>query len=185
MSNKYKFNNPDAFYFITFTVIGWIDIFTRKIYKDILLDCFRHCIKEKGLSVHGYVIMSNHVHMIISKKGDATLSEIMRDLKKFSTYKIIKEVKENIQESRKDWLLYLFAKAGQSNSNNKNYQLWQQDNHPIELNPNSNMFDQKLNYIHENPVTAGWVNNVSDYIYSSAGNYEFNEGVLDEVELLY
>ena len=185
MSNKYKFNDPDALYFITFGVVGWIDIFTRRIYKDILLDSFRYCIKEKGLAIHGYVIMSNHVHMIISRKGGATIPEIMRDLKKFATFSIIKEIKENPQESRKEWLLYLFAKAGQSNSNNKNYQLWQQDNHPIELDPASNLFDQKLSYIHDNPITAGWVDNASSYIYSSASNYEFGSGVLEEVEVLH
>ncbi|MBC7398775.1 MAG: transposase [Mucilaginibacter sp.] len=185
MSNKYKFEDQESLYFITFSVVGWIDVFTRAVYKDILLDCFRHCIKEKGLAIHAYVIMSNHVHMIIGRKGEPSLSDIMRDLKKFSSFRILQEIKQNPQESRKEWLLYLFAKAGKQNSNNKNYQFWQQDNHPIELHPTRNLFDQKLNYIHQNPVTAGLVNSASAYVYSSASNYEFNEGVLQEVEVLY
>lgn len=82
MSVKYKFNDPEAFYIITFAVIGWIDVFTRKVYKDLLLDSFRFCIKEKGLVIHAYVIMSNHVHLIISKTGNPSLSDIMRDLEK-------------------------------------------------------------------------------------------------------
>jgi len=183
MSIKYKFSNPDALYFVTFSVIGWIDVFTRIVYKEILLDTFRYCVKEKGLVIHGYVIMSNHVHMIISRKGDNLLSEIMRDMKKFSSVKIIKEIIENPQESRKKWLLYLFAQAGKANSNNKIYQLWQQDNHPIELDPHLNLFEQKLNYIHQNPVTAGWVTEPSAYVYSSASNYDELGGVLGEVEV--
>jgi putative transposase len=184
MSIKYKFNNPDALYFVTFSTVDWIDVFTRIAYKEILLETFRYCIKEKGLIIYGYVIMSNHVHMIISRKGDNSLSDIMRDMKKFSSVKIIKEIINNPQESRKKWLLYLLSQAGKANSNNKIYQLWQQDNHPIELDPHLDLFEQKLNYIHQNPVTAGWVTEASAYVYSSAGNYEGLGGVLNEVEVL-
>lgn len=185
MSIKYKFSNPEALYFITFSTVGWIDVFTRVVYKEILLESFRYCIKEKGLAIHAYVIMSNHVHMIISRKGEQTISDIIRDLKKFSSVKIIKEIIHNPQESRKQWMLYLFAKAGKTNSNNKYYQLWQQDNHPVELDPQMNLFDEKLNYIHQNPVKAGWVNEPSAYIYSSASNYEELGGILGGVEVLY
>jgi putative transposase len=112
VSIKYKFSDPQGLYFVTFAVVGWIDVFTRPIYKDILLDSFRYCIKEKGLAIHGYVIMSNHVHLIVSRKGSQQLSDIMRDLKKFSSVSIIKETIANAEESRKEWMLYLFAKAG-------------------------------------------------------------------------
>jgi len=185
MSIRYKFSNPDAIYFITFATVGWIDIFTRAIYKELLLDSFQYCVKEKGLVIHGYVIMSNHVHMIIGRKGENTFSDIIRDMKKFSSVRIIKEIIQNSEESRKKWILYLLAQAGKTNSNNTHYQLWQQDNHPIELDNNTNLFDQKLNYIHQNPVAAGWVNQASAYVYSSASNYEGLGGVLNEVDLLY
>jgi len=69
MSNKYKFHNPDGVYFITFSVVNWIDVFTRDRYREIMLDSFRYCQKEKGLAIHTYVIMTNHIHMIISRKG--------------------------------------------------------------------------------------------------------------------
>jgi putative transposase len=181
MSIKYKFSNPEGLYFVTFAVVGWIDIFTRREYKDILLDTFRFCIKEKGLVIHAYVIMSNHVHLIISKKGEPSFSDIMRDMKKYASVKIIKAIIDNPQESRKKWILYLLAQAGKANSNNKYYQLWQQDNHPIELHPATDLFAEKLNYIHQNPVAAGWINNPSEYIYSSASNYEGLESILTEV----
>ena len=185
MSTKYKFSNPDALYFVTFATIGWIDILTRIIYKEILLDSFRYCIKEKGLRIHSYVIMSNHVHMIISRRGEPSLSDIMRDMKKFSSVKIIKAIIENPQESRKKWILYLLSQAGKANSNNTYYQLWQQDNHPIELSPNTDLFTEKLNYIHQNPVTSGWVSEASAYLYSSASNYEDKGAVFNEIEVVY
>jgi len=89
-------------------------VFTRAVYKDILLDCFRHCIKEKGLTVHAYVIMSNHVHMIIGRNVEPSLSEIMRDLKKFSSFRILQEIKQNPQESRKGVVAVLICKSGQA-----------------------------------------------------------------------
>lgn len=183
MSIKYKFRNPDGYYFVTFAVVGWIDVFTRAVYKDILIEIFAYCTKEKGLRIHAYVVMSNHVHMIISTNGTNPLEDIMRDLKKYSAYRILREIKENVTESRKEWMLFLFAKAGKANSNNTHYQFWQQDNHPIELDLHSGILLQKLDYIHQNPVKAGWVSMASAYIYSSAIDYEDGKGIL-EIALL-
>ncbi|WAC40110.1 REP-associated tyrosine transposase [Pedobacter sp. SL55] len=179
MSIKYKFSNPEGLYFVTFAVVGWIDVFTRVVYKDILIEIFAYCIKEKGLRIHSYVIMSNHVHMIISANVGSRLAHIMRDMKKYAAYRILKEIRANIVESRRDWMLFLFAKAGKGNSNNTHYQFWQHDNHPIELDlHNTRVLQQKLAYIHQNPVKAGLVSMASSYIYSSAIDYEGGRGVL-------
>ena len=91
----------------------------------------------------------------------------------------MKEIKENTMESRKEWMLYLFSKAGQQNSNNKNFQFWRQDNHPIELDPHLNMFEERIDYLHNNPVEAGLVANAADYLYSSAIDYEGGKGLID------
>ena len=131
MSTKYKFHDPDACYFVTYTVIDWVDIFTRNVYKDILLESWRYCQAQKGLLIHAYVIMTNHVHMIISRKSDTLLEAIMRDMKKFISSKLLEAIKKE-PESRREWMLTLFRQAGAENSNNKFFQLWQQDNHPIE-----------------------------------------------------
>ncbi|MEP7376786.1 MAG: transposase [Chitinophagaceae bacterium] len=88
MSNAYKFDDPDGCYcyFITYAVVEWVDVFTRDEYRNILLDSWRHCQKEKGLQIHAWVIMTNHVHQIISRKGEHKLEDIMRDMKKFTEY---------------------------------------------------------------------------------------------------
>lgn len=95
---------------------------------------------------------------------------------------IIKSIRENPQESRKEWLLWMFERAGKKNGNNTLYQFWQQANHPIELA--GNMIDQKLEYIHNNPVNAGWVNEPEEYFYSSARNYAGLESPM-KIESIY
>jgi putative transposase len=111
------------------------------------------------------------------------LADVMRDLKKYTAYKILKEIKESVTESRKEWMLFLFAKAGKQNSNNTNYQFWRQDNHPIELDFHSNMFGQRLNYLHNNPVEAGIVENAVDYLHSSVRDYQGGKGLI-EIDVL-
>ena len=177
MSSKYKFKNPEGVFFVSFATVAWIDVFTRNIYKDVVLDSLRHCQKEKGLVIYAWVIMSNHIHLIISKNSTWQLPDIMRDMKKFTAFKLLGAIMENIQESRKEWMLKLFEQAGRANSNNTKYQFWQQDNHPIELSTNE-MIDQRLDYIHNNPVTSGIVQQPEHYLYSSAIDYSGSKGLL-------
>ena len=93
MSRAYKMRNPDGYYFISFATVSWIDLFTRVIYKDIVLDSIQYCQKEKGLVLHAWCIMTNHVHLIVSRKGEAALSDIIRDLKKYTSKSLIKHCK--------------------------------------------------------------------------------------------
>jgi putative transposase len=101
MSTKYKFRDPDGCYFVTFAVVDWVDLFTRNVYKDILLESWRYCQLQKGLLIHAYVIMTNHVHMIISKNSDTLLEDIMRDMKKFTFSKLLEAIKKE-PESRRE-----------------------------------------------------------------------------------
>ncbi|MBK7129131.1 MAG: transposase [Crocinitomicaceae bacterium] len=64
MSTKYRFHKPEAAYFISFATVNWVDIFTREIYFEILIDSIKYCRKNKGLELFCYCIMPNHVHMI-------------------------------------------------------------------------------------------------------------------------
>jgi putative transposase len=168
MSSVLKITEPDGLYYVTCTVINWIDVFTRLEYRKIVIDSLAHCQREKGLRLHAYVIMSNHLHMIISRSGatEHTLSDILRDFKKFTSKQIIEAMKV-IPESCREWMLAQFSAAGKHNSNNKQYQFWQQDNHPVELR-SIKFIEQKLYYIHQNPVLAGIVYEAADYKFSSA-----------------
>ena len=97
----YKIRNQEAIHFITFAVVEWVDVFTRKDYKDIVLDSIRFCQQEKGLLLHSWCIMSNHLHLIISAK-EGNLSDVLRDFKKFTSKQLIKAIEDNKQESRRE-----------------------------------------------------------------------------------
>ena len=120
MSRKYKFKNPDGLYFVSFATVNWIDVFTRPVYKDILAENLNYCIENKGLKGWAWVIMSNHLHLLISSETNKC-ADILRDFKKFTSKAIINEITENVQESRKEWILWMFERAGKKNSNNTKY----------------------------------------------------------------
>ncbi len=110
MSEKYKFNDLDGIYFVTLTVIHWIDLFTRKELKYLIVENLVHCQNNRGLIIHAWCIMPSHIHLIISSKEN--LSDIMRDFKKYTARKIVSTI-QAINESRREWLLRAFQKAGQ------------------------------------------------------------------------
>jgi putative transposase len=172
----YKIRDQEGVYYLTFTVVNWVDVFTRKRYKDILVDSLIFCQQEKGLKLYAFVMMSNHMHCVLSCK-DNKLSDVIRDFKTHTSKTIIKSIETEEGESRKDWILEQFKNKGLSNKRNKKYQFWKQDNHPVELYSNY-FIDQKIAYIHNNPVVAGLVEKPEEYIYSSAKNYCGEQGLL-------
>ena len=176
MSEKYKFKNPDGIYFITPTLVCWVDLFSKKAYRDIVLDSIEYCQNKKGLIVHAWCIMSSHLHLIVSRKGPESLPEIIRDLKKYTSVKLIEEI-QNMTESRKAGLLQLFKVAATPIKRNRKHKVWQDGNHPVELLSNK-MINVRLNYTHMNPVKAGVVSKAEDYIYSSAQDYCGIDGLL-------
>ena len=169
MSDSYKIKDPDGVYFITVTVIGWVDLFTRKEYRDILLGSLRYCQNKKGLVLYGYCIMSSHIHMIITISEGFRLEDTIRDFKKFTSKSIISTIKE-IPESRKEWLLNKFSFEANRVVKGKNHKLWKDGYHAKQLE-NKKIMQQKLDYIHYNPVEAGIVLSPEEYLYSSAKNY--------------
>jgi len=175
----YKIRSQTLPHFITFAIVDWLDVFTGKLYCNIVLDCIRYCQKEKSMNLFAWCLMSNHFHMIsASKIGD--LSGLLRDFKKFTSKQIITAIQGNKAEIRREWMLEIFKKWGEDNSRNKEFQLWRQDNQPQELF-GAKFIYQKLNYIHMNPVPVGIVELPEHYLYSSAKNYAFRKkcGLLD------
>jgi REP element-mobilizing transposase RayT len=137
------------------------------------LNSLNHCRENKGLIIYGYVIMSNHVHLLIQAKEE-NLSDILRDFKKFTSQTIIRTLEENKNESRRNRMLWLFKETDENKK--VSYQFWQPDNHP-ELCYQLNFMWQKLEYIHNNPVKAGLVYKAEEYVFSSAADYVFGRQV--------
>ncbi len=169
MGDAYQIKDQFGLYFLTFQVVGWADIFSRKVYRDILIDNLAYCRKEKSLELFAYVVMTNHMHLIVRSKN-GTLSDWVRDYKKFTSKKILNEVASNKQESRRDWLEMIFKYHAKYNKRSGDIQFWTHDNHAVELTSNE-MINSRVDYIHQNPVKAAWVELPEDYLYSSARNY--------------
>lgn len=182
MSSKYKPGDPSIPHFVSFSVVAWIDIFTRENYKEIIIESLKYCQANKGLVIHAWIIMSNHLHLIISSNSNK-IEHIVRDFKKFTSKKIIKAIQDNPKESRGRWMLNIFSYAGASNNNNKDFQFWKQDYHPIALGCHEKV-QQRLNYLHYNPVRSGQVWEPWHFKYSSAIDYYTNEKGVLEVEYL-
>ncbi len=177
MSRNYKIYNQELAHFVSFSVIRWIDVFVRQDYCNIIIESLKFCQREKGLVIYAWCIMSSHLHLIIGSKSSKQ-EDILRDFKRHTAIELIKAIGKNPQESRKDWLLWMFQKSAESNSNNTKNQFWQQNNHPIEISRQSLMI-QKLNYIHNNPVKAGIVSKPEYYNNSSAIDYSDGKGLIE------
>lgn len=182
MSDKYAIRNKEGVYFLTLTVVDWIDVFTRPSLKDVIVDSLIYCQKEKGLIVYGWCLMPSHLHLIAASQTGNDLSAIIRDMKKFTSKKLIELIKSE-PESRREWMLERFTEAGKDLKRITNYKLWQDGNMAKELLTND-MTIQKLEYTHNNPVKDRIVDEAEHYVYSSAGAYARKPGLI-KVELLY
>jgi REP element-mobilizing transposase RayT len=134
MSEKYK-TDSNGLYFVSFSVIGWIDVFIRREYQEILIESINYCQKNKNLKIYCYCIMPSHVHFITYSKN-SELSNILRDLKSFTAKALIKAIEENPKESRKEWSLNQFEYHGKVSSQKQKIQFWKHDNHPFFLYSN-------------------------------------------------
>jgi putative transposase len=162
MPYEFRIKNQHAVYFITSTVHQWVDVFTRQDYVNILLESLKFCQKEKGLKIYAWVVMSNHIHLII-QSDKVHLSDILRDFKKYTATQIVRAIENNTKESRKNWLLWLFRKED-------GIWFWEEGYHGEEIF-SEEFFLSKLNYIHMNPVRAGIVLKEEEYLNSSCADY--------------
>ena len=172
MGFAYKITNQHNTHFITCTVYQWVDVFSRKAYADIFLDSIRYCQQAKGLKVYGWVIMTNHVHLIIGS-DEQCLSDVIRDFKKYTATQIVKSIASNERESRKHWLLWLLRKG-------ESICFWEEGYHGEEI-WSQGFLESKLDYIHLTPVRAGIVEKSEEYLYSSSCDYYGNRKGLLEI----
>ncbi|MFZ1686132.1 MAG: transposase [Flavobacteriales bacterium] len=166
MSEIRKANLEGAAYFVTLTVEGWVDVFTRKALVDELVTNLRYCQEHKGLEIFAYVIMPSHLHLIARREG-GLLSDLLRDFKAFTAKQLLALIDSHPGESRREWMLPFFGQQAVGKAQNKHFAFWQKDSHPIEL-WSGKVVEQKIKYIHDNPVEAGIVTEAHHYLLSSA-----------------
>ncbi|WP_299332892.1 transposase [uncultured Psychroserpens sp.] len=181
MSTKYKATMSDTGYFITITIVGWVDVFARLKQRNVIINALKYCQKHKGLEVYAFCIMSSHIHLLCKAKEGFVLSDIMRDFKKHTSKRIIETI-INHPESRREWLLGYFQKSCEHLKRNQKYKVWQ-DGYHAEVCRTNTFIQQKLRYIHNNPVKERIVEKPEDYLYSSARNYAGLDSELDVLVL--
>ncbi|MBB3123360.1 REP element-mobilizing transposase RayT [Mesoflavibacter sabulilitoris] len=182
MSTKYKATEQDAVYFITITVVGWVDVFTRLRQKDIIINALQYCQKHKGLEVYAYCLMSSHIHLLCKVEDESMLSDVIRDFKTYTSKKIIQTIKE-YPESRREWMLDYFKNACTHLKRKQTYKVWQNGYHAEKVYSNK-FIKQKTDYIHNNPVAEKIVAIPEDYVFSSARNYAELDSELEIIPLI-
>ena len=175
MTTGYQIKEQDKLHFITLQVVDWVDVFSRESYRKIIIDNLAYCQQHKGLEIYGWVIMSNHLHLL-ARSNLGELSNTLRDFKSYTSKKILETI-ETGTESRREWMLNLFKQAAFKHKRNSDFQFWTHENHAEHIFSNKFM-EQKLDYIHNNPVRAGIVTKPEEYKYSSASDYAYGNGLL-------
>jgi len=175
MSNAFKIHKQESCYYLTLQIVYWIDIFSRSRYCDLVTDSLNYAADKKGLEIFAYVIMTNHIHLLL-RSSQEELSSTIRDFKRHTSRHITKSILTE-PESRREWMLKLFKHAAGQHARNENYQVWTHENHPIEIfSPEFTI--QRINYIHQNPVRARIVDVAEEYCYSSARDYAGKTGMV-------
>jgi putative transposase len=175
MRSRYKINEVESPHFLTCTTVGWLPVFTRIKYLEIITASLTFCRQQKGLRLHAYVILDNHLHLVASSDN---LSLVMRDFKRHTA----REILAVARQENKLWLLKQFEFLKGAHKSNSQHQVWQEGFHP-QFITSEDMLRQKLDYIHYNPVKLGLVDRPEDWRYSSARNYYGQDGVL-EIDLV-
>jgi putative transposase len=177
--SRWKIISDVSLYFITSSIVEWQDVFVSISLFDTVMNSLKYCQTKKGMHLHGYVLMPNHAHYIVSADQPENLSDIMRDLNRFMSHHITNNLEEHQQRN----FLEVFRHAAKNDGRGNRYKVWQEGFHPIALET-ADRFYQKLHYIHENPVRKGFVDQPEQWRYSSARNYLLNDHSIIEVECL-
>ena len=151
--------------FLTVTCLEWKHVLKKDKFKDIITDSLSFLVKDQRITVNGFVIMSNHFHLIWQMLGDHKRDDVQRDFLKYTGQQILKQLRNDDSPMLKELLVH---------AKDRNHQVWERNSLGVPL-WTAQVFEQKLEYIHYNPVTAGLCRLPEEYKYSSAKFYERNE----------
>ena len=176
--NNNRIEDENEIHFLTLHVVEWMDVFSKKRYKDIFLNNLIRYQDDEHLEIYAWCLMTDHVHLIVRASEENTLTEVIELFKKDCQKQIVKDILTSSTEKRQKWMLSMMMAAAKKNKRTSFYQLWEIPNNPILIEETSD-FNQMLNVMHEKPVEAGIVDNSEEYIYSSARNFNDSEGLID------
>jgi putative transposase len=159
MRSRYRVHHPDRAYFVTCTIVEWLPVFTSMACCDIVVKSLQHCRERKGLKIYAWVILDTDFHAVLAAPD---LASVLRDFKSFTAREILKQ----LELEGREWLLYQLHYCRARHKPN-DYQVWQEGSHPQVIGTDQAM-EQKLEYVHNNPVKRGWVTAPEHWCYSSA-----------------
>ena len=169
--SRYKFGEDHIPHFLTCTVVNWLPLFASRRVIDIIVDALTFLREERQVRIFAYVIMENHLHLIAAGEQ---LSHKIGCFKSYTARQIVDYLKER---RAKDYLLLL--KIGKLDyKKDQEFQVWQEGSHPQEL-ASELIMEQKIEYIHNNPLERGYVEDPVHWMYSSARNYAELESLLE------
>ena len=168
--SRYTFTHPEQPHFMTLTVLHWIPVFTRPDTVNILFESF-HYLTKQGFRIYAYVILENHLHLI------AQSAHIDKDIARFKSH-TSRQLLAYLQENNVKTILDQLAFYKKAHKGDRTYPFWQEGVHP-ELIQGDDMMRQKVDYIHQNPVKRGYVDEAVHWRYSSARNYAGWPGLLE------
>ncbi len=168
--SRYKIVDSSYPYFVTCTILHWIPVFTRPQTVGIVIESLKYLQKDANLIIYSYVILENHLHLIVKS------NDIAKDLSRFKSFtarSIIDYLEKENAKSVLDQLKF-YKKA---HKEDRCYQLWQEGMQPKQIQT-PQMMIERINYIHNNPVKRGYVDKPEHWRYSSARDYSGNTGLL-------
>ena len=181
MATRERDFTPERIYFITYIIYKWIQIYTEEKYFYLVYKWFDHMKQHYGNKVHGYVIMPNHLHLLLYiSERSPDVSKLVQNAKRFQTYGII----DYLLLDKKTDLIKIFTEKAETKKVAK-HKVFKGRFDSKEM-VNSDLYREKLNYIHNNPCTPRWrlAEAPEDYRHSSASNYIKGYGIYD-VDLIY
>lgn len=150
-------------FFFTATILKWQPLLNDDRMKEVICQSMDYMSKER-CKIYGFVIMPNHIHLLLAFENGQTISNFQRDFLKFTAQKFIRIMKEERNPIIENF---------KSSQGDRKYHIWERRAYWAEINAQS-VFDTKLNYIHNNPLSGKW--NLCDvpeqYEWSSSKFYE-------------
>jgi REP element-mobilizing transposase RayT len=178
--SRWKIIEGINIYYVTTTIVEWQYVFVNIPLFETLIESLKYCIATKGLHLHGYVLMPTHAHYLVSAEPATHLSDILRDYQRFTSHRIT----ELLEASNQKELLLMFRTAAEQDRRGNTYRVWQEGFHPVAIETEK-FFQEKLEYIHQNPVRKGFVEQPEQWKYSSARNYLLDDVSIIHIERLY
>ncbi|MGZ0166606.1 MAG: REP-associated tyrosine transposase [Planctomycetales bacterium] len=167
---RFRFDEERRPHFLTCTVVGWLPVFTRPDCVQIILDSLGFLQREDRITLLAYVVMENHLHLIASAEN---LSKEIGSFKSFTARQIL----DRLVELNETTILRQLKAEKMAFKNDRQFQFWQEGSHPQVISDEAMMW-QKLEYIRNNPVKRGYVDDPLAWRYSSARNYARRDGLI-------